>query len=434
MVGAGWSGLACAIALVRQGHRPLLLDAAPHAGGRARAYTHDLGGATVQLDNGQHLLLGAYRATLDLLATVGVDARGALRRLPFALGYPDGWRLAAARLPAPWHLAAGLLCARGMTLAERRALARWSRCQHGAGWQLAADAPASTLFAGEPAGLVRRLWRPLCLAALNVELDQASARILLAVLRDSLGSAAAASNLLLPRTDLSRLFPDAAVRWLQAHGAEVRLHCPVLSLEPGDGAPHRLQLRDDSIAARHLVLALPPDRAHALLAGRHRALEPAAAQLQAVRSAPIATVYLRYPVGTRLGRPLLALLDDPVEGRHGQWVFDRGALDPAMDGILSVVISGDGPYRALDREALGMSVARQLHATLRLPQPLATYAITEKHATIVPAPGLQRPGTRLPLPGLHLAGDAADSAYPSTIEGSVRSGLEAARAIGACHG
>jgi hypothetical protein len=103
-----------------------------------------------------------------------------------------------------------------------------------------------------------------------------------------------------------------------------------------------------------------------------------------------------------------------------------------MDGILSVVISGDGPYRALDREALGMSVARQLRATLGLPGALATYAITEKHATLVPAPGLQRPATQLPLGGLYLAGDAADSAYPSTIEGSVRSGLEAARAIGAC--
>jgi squalene-associated FAD-dependent desaturase len=430
VVGAGWSGLACAIELVRRGQRPLVVDAAPQAGGRARAFAHDLGGARVQLDNGQHLLLGAYSATLDMLAAVGVDAGRALLRSPFAMTYPDGWRLAAAPLPAPWHLAAGLLRAGRLSVAERWSLARWSQRQARAGWRIAGDAPAATLFAGEPAALVRRLWRPLCLAALNVELEQASARVLLNVLRDSLGAGAAASNLLLPRTDLSTLFPDAAVRWLQAHGAELRLHCPVQALRPGtDGAAHTLQLRDGTVPAHDIVLALPPDRAQALLGACHPALEGAAAQLAVLRTAPIATVYLRYPAGTRLPHVALTLLDDPARDLHGQWAFDRGALDPAMDGILSVVISGEGPYRALDRDALGSSVARQLRACLRLPAPLACYAITEKHATIVPQPHLRRPDAKLPLPGLYLAGDAADCPYPSTIEGSVLTGMAAARAL-----
>jgi squalene-associated FAD-dependent desaturase len=431
IVGAGWSGLACAIELVRQGHRPTVLDAAPHTGGRARAFTHDLGGRSVRLDNGQHLLIGAYSATLELLATVGVDPTRALRRSAFALTYPDGWRLAAAPLPAPWHLAAGLLGASRMSLAERWSLASWPRRQARSGWRIGADAPASTLFAGEPAGLVRRLWRPLCLAALNVELEHASARMLLNVLRASLGGSAAASDLLLPRTDLSSLFPDAAARWLQSQGAELRLHCPVQALQiADDGGAHTLHLREGTAVARHVVLALPPDRAHALLAGCHPALDATANMLQALRTAPITTVYLRYRPGTRLEHVALTLLDDPGRGQHGQWAFDRGALDPAMDGIVSVVISGDGRHRELSREALGAAIARQLSATLGLPAPLAHYAITEKHATIVPGPGLQRPGTALPVAGLYLAGDAADSTYPSTIEGSVRAGMNAAKAIG----
>jgi squalene-associated FAD-dependent desaturase len=431
VVGSGWSGLACAVELVRLGHRPIVLDAAPHAGGRARAFSHTLGTTTVQLDNGQHLLLGAYRATLDMLAAVGVDAARALRRTPFSLAYPDGWRLAAASLPAPWHLAAGLLVAHRVSLAERWSLAHWVRRQAHAGWCVAADAPAATLFEGEPATLVRRLWRPLCLAALNVELQTASARVLLNVLRDSLGARTAASDLLLPRNDLSGLFPDAAVRWLQARGADVRLHCPVRALQiAAAGTDHTLLLRDGVATARHIVLALPPERAHALLGNCHAALDATAHQLQAVRTAPIATVYLRYASGTRLARIALTLLDEPRSGQHGQWAFDRGALDPALDGIVSVVISGDGPYRELSREALGAAVASQLSAVLGLPAPLAHYAIIEKHATIVPSPGLQRPGTLLPVDGLYLAGDAADSPYPSTIEGSVRAGIAAAQAIG----
>jgi squalene-associated FAD-dependent desaturase len=431
VIGAGWSGLACAIGLVRQGHRPIVLDAAPHAGGRARSFDHALGGLERRLDNGQHLMLGAYRDTLGLMQTVGVSPASALVRRPFAITYPDGWQLAAAALPTPWHLAAGLLMARGMSPAERWSLARWSQLQARSGWTIAGDAPAASLFVGAPPALVRRLWRPLCLAALNVELHEASARIFLTVLRDSLGSDARSSELLLPRRELSAIFPDPAVAWLRARGAEVRLGCPVRAVKAGGaGTPHAIGLRDETIHAEHVVLALPGDRAAALLAVSHPGFAPTAALLARVRHAPISTTYLRYAPGTHLARPMLALLDEPTRGVHGQWVFDRGALDASLDGILSVVISGDGPYRELNRDALGESVARQLRNALGLPAPQAHYSVIEKHATVVPEPGLKRPHTRLPVAGFYLAGDSADSPYPSTIEGSVRSGLAAANAIG----
>ena len=64
-----------------------------------------------------------------------------------------------------------------------------------------------------------------------------------------------------------------------------------------------------------------------------------------------------------------------------------------------------------------------------MPAPLAGVAIVEKRATIVPSPGLRRPPAKLPLPGLYLAGDAAHSGYPSTLEGSVRAGFVAAQAL-----
>jgi hypothetical protein len=133
----------------------------------------------------------------------------------------------------------------------------------------------------------------------------------------------------------------------------------------------------------------------------------------------------------RLRRPFHPLLDDARRAHYAQWVFDRGACEPAMAGVLSAVVSGAGPHQELSRGALGQRIAAQLAATLNLPLALDHYTIVEKHATIVPAPGLQRPAMRLPLPGIYLAGDAADSPYPSTLEGSVRAGRAAARAIAA---
>ena len=429
VIGAGWSGLACGLELTASGHEVTLLEAAPQAGGRARAVVVRLGDRQFLLDNGQHLLIGAYRETLRLMGEVGARTDEALLRLPFELRYPDGFLLRARRLPAPLHLAAALLGAARWGCAERRQVIGFVLRWRVRGWRFAGDAPASTLFADAPAEVVRRLWRPLCLAALNVELEDASAQVMLNVLRDSLAGDARAADLLIPRRDLTQVFAGPALQTLTRRGANVRLGSPVQQLSRSD-SHWRVESRGTTMLADAVVLALPPQRAAALLATTGRAeLAPAIALLRALDMAPIATVYLRYPSTLRLPWPASALLDDPAAGRFGQWVFDRGYLDETNAGVLSVVISAAGSALAGEPASLAASVARQLNADLGLPQPLASTIFAEKRATIVPAPGLQRPPARLAAPSLYLAGDAAQSDYPSTLEGSVRAGIAAARAV-----
>ena len=96
VVGAGWAGLAAAVELVDAGAVVSLLDAAPRAGGRARAQALQVGGRTVELDNGQHLLVGAYRETLRLVDKVCGDATRVLRRAPMQLVATDGLHLHVA--------------------------------------------------------------------------------------------------------------------------------------------------------------------------------------------------------------------------------------------------------------------------------------------------------------------------------------------------
>jgi squalene-associated FAD-dependent desaturase len=430
VIGAGWSGLAAAVALLDAGLDVTLIDAAPQVGGRARRVSLALGDRTYALDNGQHLMLGAYRDYRALATRVGVafDARFLIK--PFALRYPDGFRMVAARAPAPLHLAAALAFARGLGFRERYAAAVWVQAWKKRGWSIDEDRAAVTLFAGHPASLVERLWGPLCLAALNVRLEEASARMFLRVLGDTLGAPSDASDLLLARADLSALFPNAAERAFLTAGGQLRLRDTALALEciPGS-ARWCVRLRSGSIDADAVVLALPPARCTGLMESAAQVeLRPAIDQLARIGTAPIATVYLRYPAPTRLAQPLFALLEQPQKGDYGQWVFDRGLLDANCAGILSVVVSGSGPHTDLSSAELGTAVARQITRDFALPEPVAQAVLVEKRATVIPAPGLVRPPTRLPVRGLYLAGDAADSPYPSTLEGSVRAGLAAARA------
>lgn len=431
VAGGGWAGCTAAVELVRQGCEVVLFESARSLGGRARAV--EVRGK--MLDNGQHILLGAYADTLRLLKTVGVDPAAALLHLPVQMRYPqggDGMDFVAPRLPAPLHLAFALLRAKGLARADKMALARFTTAARWMGWVLYTDCTVTELLErfDQTPRLTRLLWRPLCIAALNTPPERASAKVFLAVLRDSLGAKRrAASDMLIPRLSLGALFPEAAARYLQEHGASVRLGVKLAAIAP-DGEGWRLDLGGaGSERFDALVLATPATQSAALLAPHAAALSE---QLAALTHEPIATCYLQYPPGIRLDLPFYALEDDPAQGRWGQFVFDRGQLDPGQDGLLAVVVSAALEAAALSQDALAASIAGQLAAQLGRPglaTPAWTQVITEKRATFSCTPGLVRPGNETPLPGVMLAGDYTASDYPATLETAVRSGVGAATSI-----
>ena len=224
VIGAGWAGCAAAAELAAHGASVLLLEASDELGGRARRVPLLLDHQQHVLDNGQHLLLGAYTATRALLDLLEVPFEGAIERRPFELHYPDGFDLQAARLPAPWHLASALLFARGFRKGDRVAMIALLRTLKKVGWNIGDDRSITDwlLENRQPPHVTQRVWRPLALAALNTPLNRASAQIFVNVLRDSLGADSGASEMWLPRTDLSALLPDAVERYVVAHGGEVR--------------------------------------------------------------------------------------------------------------------------------------------------------------------------------------------------------------------
>jgi squalene-associated FAD-dependent desaturase len=249
------------------------------------------------------------------------------------------------------------------------------------------------------------VWRPLCVSALNTPPEQASARVFLAVLRDTLGGDAQASDLILPCVDLSRLFPEPAAEWLRARGGELRCETPVRDL----GALRAQFARVILAVGPHQVKAIAPELAVEF------------------EYQPIYTCYLQYDARTRLPFPMLGLAQGLV-----QWVFDRGRLT-GEKGLLAAVISAQGDHQQMAQEELAATCHRELAAALpRLPAPQWTRVIAEKRATIAARHNLAQPAVSTALPGLFLAGDYMDPEYPPTLEAAVRSGVRAAeRALAA---
>jgi squalene-associated FAD-dependent desaturase len=244
------------------------------------------------------------------------------------------------------------------------------------------------------------LWRPLCVSALNTPPGQASANIFLAALRDTLDGESDASDLLLPRVDLSKLFPEPAAQFVIRNGGEVRLRSSVENIQ-------ELKKQFQSV-----IVAVGPHQLKALL--------PEAPLDYSYQ--PIYTCYLQYPEDVKLPFPMLGMADGLV-----QWVFDRGTL-LGEKGRLACVISAQGDHQQMSLDEVAERCHRELAQALPgLPAARWSRVIAEKRATITCSVGLKRPG--IETSGVYLAGDYTDPEFPPTLEAAVRSGVRAARAI-----
>ena len=432
LIGAGWAGLAAAVRLCSQGHAVTVFEAAAQLGGRARSLPQDDLGAP-PLDNGQHLLIGAYTDCLGLMRQVGLDPDALCLRLPLALRTPDGQGLAMPDLPPPWDALLGVARAGGWSWGDKFALLRWSSRWQRAGFRCEAQATVADLCQGLPARLQSEFIEPLCVSALNTPIQRASGAVFLRVLQDGLFSGRGGSNFLLPRTDLGSLFPEAAARWLQARGAQVLRRQRVRGLHRLDGGRWTLDagtgpataVTDFDTDFDTVILATPWWEARRLLAGcgglgaaEQAGVQAWCARADALRPEAIATVYAQ-ALGARLPRPILALRSGP--GAPAQFVIDRGQLGGPAGQLALVVSASQGEREALQAQALA-----QARAQLGLPQLAALRTIVEKRATFACTPGLQRPGLAV-APGLWACGDYIDGPYPATLEGAVRSGIAAAK-------
>lgn len=417
VIGAGWAGLAAAVRLVQRGADVTLIEMAREPGGRARQVSTPAG----VFDNGQHILIGAYSATLELMRSVGADPDRLLLRRPLALVDAGGRGLRLPPgAPVPAFLRA-VLGARHWRWTERLALA-WAAGGWGLrGFRCDPQWTVQQLCNQLPDAVQGELIEPLCVAALNTPMQQASATVFLRVLHDALFAGPGSADLLLPRAPLSALLPAPAWRWLSAGGAHCVAGRRVQTLVQ-DGTGWLV----DGAAFDAVVLACSPIEAARLAASINPSWATRAAGL---RYEPIVTAWLRDD-RLRSPEPMVALPAGPQA--PAQFAFDLGALhaDAASRGLWAFVASsaaswlGDG--LASCAQALLAQARHAFPGAFAGPDAeVLVHVAAERRATFGCTPGLLRPGGVI-APGLLAAGDAIDGPYPATLEGAVRSGQAAA--------
>ncbi len=426
VVGGGWAGIATAVELAHGGVPVTLIESARQLGGRARCVRFN----DARVDNGQHILIGAYRNLLTLLSQIGVQEQQVLLRMPLSLEMRSlaatEFLLSTPALPAPLHLLAGLLKAQGLNTRERLSALRFGRYLSTNTHGLQEDISVQALLVSQkqPSGLIRKLWEPICIAALNTPIQIASAQLFLQVLRQTFLDQHDASDLLLPVQDLGKLLPEPALDYIEKKGGKVILNRRVTQLNIRDNRVTGIQLERETLPASQVVLAVNPVNCRRLLMP-HKSFSSTCSQLKQLHYQPITTIYLRYPENVSLPRAMLGVLDG-----LSHWIFDRSIT--GQKGMIAVVISADGKHMELKNNALCQQVVSELSTLLpHWPVPLETMVIREKRATFSAQVGVNRirPALNTTVGGCWLAGDFTATGLPGTLEGAVASGRQCARHI-----
>ena len=428
VIGGGIAGLSAAATLASEGIRVTLLDAAPQLGGRARTVAIEYNTQVHQLDNGQHILLGAYSETLKLLHKIGVNEKNAFLRMPLSLqlhiNSQIGFKLKTSRyLPAPINQLVGFLFCHGLKLHERISAIKFMAKLKKTNFHIGEDEPlAIFLLKNKQHGnIINLLWEPLCLAALNTPIQLASTKIFLNVLRDTFKNKSD-SDFLLPKLDLSQLFSQPITSYLKRNNVSIFLNRRVKSITEGKTG-YKVSTKDETFDASHVIIAISPVRLRNVL-GDLPKLHYIAEQTDSYHYQPITTIYLQYAPTASLSSPMLGLANT-----FSQWVFDRGILCN-QHGLMAVIISAEGEHQSLTQDALALKVAQELKAAFpQLDKPLWHKVISEKRATFSCNVNLPRPAQVTPYTNLYLAGDYTYAEYPATIEGAVRSGISCANLI-----
>ncbi len=434
VLGGGFAGLACASALAERGARVTLLEKKPHLGGRAYSFREPGTGAVI--DNGQHLFMGCYGETKAFLGRVGSASllrfsRGTRVDYRDGMGRRDALSCPAA-LPAPWHLAFGVLGLAGLSLLDKWNLRKLKTFFDEGGRDRSAELDAMTArqwlsSVGQSPRAQERLFDPIAIGALNESPERASALGLAQVLERLFFRDAEDSRLGLASVGLSELYTEQARRFIESRGGRVVLGKKAAALESEGGRISAVRtLSGERIAADAFVSTLPPWALDKL----ERPLE-LHGEWSGLKPSPIIGINLWLDRAV-LEEPLIGLLGTSIH-----WIFNKNALWGlrTQEQYLSLVISGAHDFLGAPPASLLELAKRDLERCLpdfKKANISRWYVVKEPFATLSPVCGSDRlrPRHESPLPNFFYGGDWTQTGLPATIESAVQSGHACARLIG----
>jgi squalene-associated FAD-dependent desaturase len=426
VIGGGFAGASAASALAEAGVAVTLIEERATLGGRTSSFKD---GVTKQdVDNGQHLLMGAYRDTRTFLRRLRVENRirfSKSLRIPFINRLGKKSILEPRLFSGNIGLAGGVVFFSELTVKDRLSLLWGLTRSRIASTRRVSDLTVSQWlsYLGQTPGARRAFWDPLCLATLNEHTDQAAAASLLIVLKDCLFAKGDSRSLGYATLSLNRLWSMELGPYLQRAEGRLALRQKATGFNvEGNRVTSVGIYGDEPVKADIFILATS---LHAALRIIPVPLSAAMAPLINHPHSPIVAINFWFKK-TPFQEPLIGLLDLNL-----QWVFNRETLwGPTASGQISAVISAANSYENRSSTELIEMAREDLRRAFPnfKEEPFHASVLWERHATPTPTPLFHRsrPKVQTSLTNFFLAGDWVDVGLPPTIEAATRSGHQAA--------
>ncbi len=434
IAGGGLAGLSAACDLADAGFRVTLLEKRPFLGGRAYSYRDKSSG--LEVDNGQHVFLGCCAEYIGFLKRLGVYGSAHLQKRLRVRVIDKVWgesTIYTSALPVPLHLLPSLLRFRSLSPAEKL-LAGYAFAQVRSLDRARHPELDDITFEEwlrrrrQSPNAIRGLWNLIIQPTLNEDISRASADLALMVFQEGFLRRRDGANVGWAKVGLTSLLGEAARRYIEGRGGEVRTGAGVTGIEVQGGAVSRVLTEAGELAADAYLVAVPPEQLASLLPEPLRK-DAFFARADRIQQSPIVNVHLWYDRRIWDG-DFAAFLNTPL-----QWAFNKSRLwgQEGEGQYIDISLSGAHHFAGIPAAETIQLFEKEMQALFpaaRGAQLKRALVVKQRDATFAPRPGIRalRLSQRTPLPNLFLAGDWTDTGWPATMESAVRSGRLAAGA------
>jgi squalene-associated FAD-dependent desaturase len=417
VIGGGLAGISAAVNLTKLGHKVELIEASPKLGGRTYSYLDKE--TKTEIDNGQHVLMGMYNNTFELL-----DIIGSKDNLKFQSSLEIEFlrnevvlQLRAPKLFYPFNLFIALIKFGAFSPKEKfhsfSFLAKVFLKQSSSFSEI--DALTWLKQNSQSENNIASLWEIICISALNTSLNQASAKAFHNVLKKVFFSGEKAARMVLTNKPLTRTFVDPAINYFNKNKIEYHISETVKELVVKNNIVTEIKTENRVLAGfDSVVLAIP----HYLIEKIKSAKRLLNEQYFRMETSPIITIHI-WEKKKSFSNSFVGLIDSNIH-----WVFNN-------DSHLSVVISAAEELINKSHQEIIELVAIELNkanSSFVIANILNYKVIKEKRATLKCTPKNEklREFLKTDIKNLVFAGDWTNTQLPGTIEGAILSGKLAA--------
>ncbi len=438
VVGGGLAGLACAVELSEAGHTVVVLEKRSVLGGKVSSW-QDADGDSIE--SGVHIFFGCYKQLLPFLKRVGAYSNIKWKEHTILIARPGGktTRLHFPNIPAPFSGIIAfsnndlftwkekltnipglfILYVSGLDFVkklDKYSYADWHRAR------------------GMRQGVLDKLWNAISLSTGFIPAEEMSARPMTTVFHYFARSTRASELGFLDTSPAEGIF-EPIRRHLEARGAKIELGAKVceILLDPEEKVTGLLMADGSTIEADAYVLAAPLHSTRQMLPDRLRR-HAFFDNLWKLKSVPVMNVQIWYDKKVCSTDNLFFTSDACFSVFADLSITSPRAYGSAGGSVMGLVVAPAAPLWQLSDEA----IVQQCHEDLLKLWPRVAGATILKGTVVrIPnsiyreAPGSDqyRPSQQTPIENLFLAGCYTQQDYMASMEGAVRSGLAAARAL-----